>query len=208
MLTPLLTREPLAADVLLAQGILLGELAQPEEALAVLDHARASLRPQERLLAPEDPLGTIELHRAYTLVALGDRVAAAAALCAVQHLAPERAAAAATDPVLAELLGPPSAPSGYAELRRIAQQGLLHPDFGADAEIESAAQSADEAATAAVTKEALRGQIAERLEVVEVEVGADVDLGGQRRLRRLASRRHRPGRGHRTRSRGRRRPPR
>jgi hypothetical protein len=125
----------------------------------VLERARAALRPEERLLAAADPLGTVELHRAYALVALGDREGAAAALRAVWRLDPERAAAAVADPVLADLAVPPSAFAGYAALQKLAQQGLVHPDFGTDRETVPA--DADPAAQ--VAKEALRGQVAELL---------------------------------------------
>ena len=79
VITELLRREPAAADALLAQGILFAELAQPAAALLVLDQARAALRPEERLLAEEDPLGTLQWHRAEVLNRLGDQEGAAAA---------------------------------------------------------------------------------------------------------------------------------
>lgn len=129
--TRLLQREAPAADALLAHGILLAELARPIEALAALDAGILALKPEERLLTEPDPLGTLQLHRAYALTALSRRAEAASALRSAGRLDPERAAAVAIELFPDAPLELPAPAPGYASLRRLAQDELLQKGLAA-----------------------------------------------------------------------------
>jgi tetratricopeptide (TPR) repeat protein len=153
VITGLLRREPAAADALLAQGILFAELQQPAAALLVLDQALAALRPEERLLADEDPLATVQAHRAVVLFALGDKEGAAAARSAAQRLGAEPAVP--PNEQVSEPGAHDNAAAAYAELRSIAQQTLLDHSVAA-----LPADAAPETGEAAVVRDALREQMA------------------------------------------------
>lgn len=88
-LNELLRTGPAAADLHLARAVLLRQLGDSTAALSELARAEALLGPAERLLSDEDPLGTLQVHRAELLAGQGRQAEAVAALKHALTINPE-----------------------------------------------------------------------------------------------------------------------
>lgn len=197
----MLTQSSPPADVLLAHGVLLLDLAQPAEALITLERGRAALRPEERLFTEPDPLAILELHRGAALHALARPTEAAVALRAALRLCPELAErAAALTPAGFPAAVPPltAPPAGYALLRHLAQHALPQadpawtpeptatpPPLGAPHQARTAAI---DPADAAVAWTAVRGQAGELLVAALAALDAELDAAAAQTLLAQAQR--------------------
>lgn len=114
VLDRLVLREPQAVDALIAKGRLLLRQQRAAEALAVFNSAALALQPLDRLLEEVDPMVAIELGRARSLIAIGEEVAAHAALERARALDSNATSAALDDP--AAQLGEPVGVAAAAEL--------------------------------------------------------------------------------------------
>lgn len=88
-LDELLRTGPAAADLHLARAVLLRQLGDSTAALSELARAEALLGPAERLLSDEDPLGTLQVHRAELLASQDRQAEAVAALKHALTINPE-----------------------------------------------------------------------------------------------------------------------